>query len=531
MIGEVLTWWGQQLLSLVPARGWAGQRDAVLATQRGGSLDVSVRRRGRLGALGAFPLTDAGAAALATALSRALGPRRAPLELQLPEGTMLDQGVTLPLAAERDPDSVLRYEMDRLTPFAADQLYWTWAVLRRDRARAQLDLRLTLVVRAQVDPVIDVLRRAGLSLRALVGEGDRIIPLDAARPGPWRQRGAAALAGVCGLLAVAAVAIPFVQQSWAGQRIEQTIAALRPAVDRVDALRRGMSQAVAGVDVLAAQRARLGDPLAAMAALTDILPDDTVLTDLAMRQRVLALTGQSAAAARLIPALAADPALRDPAFTAPVTRNGHPAHRHLLHPGRGGGTVSAASRLPTGRAGQALALLLLLVVAAAAWAAVVSPLLDWHADRADLLERRSTLARRMAQVAADLPRLQQQAAAGTQVGPQTIVPFEGRSDAVAGAALQQRLQDMAATAGTSLSSIEALPPLQMGAYRQVGVRVAINAPWAALVAFLRAIEDGSPQMLVDELQIHGAYGLIREANAPLTASLAVMGFRAGAPGP
>ena len=316
MIGDVLTWWGQQLLSLVPGQGRAGGGDAVLAAVQGGMLDVAVRRRGRLGALGAFPLTEAGAAALATAL----GPRRPAVEVQVPAGTMLEQGVTLPLAAERNLEGVLRYEMNRLTPFAADALYWTWAIERRDRARAQLRLRLSLVVKAQVDGPLEVLRRAGLRLAALT-DGARVIPLDAGRAGPWRRRGAVVLGGLCAVLGAGALALPFVQQSRAEWRIERQIAALRPAVDRAEALRRGMSQAAAGVDVLAAQWARLGDPLAVLAALTDILPDDTVLTDFTMRQRVVTMTGQSGAAARLIPVLASDPALRDPAFTSPVTRN------------------------------------------------------------------------------------------------------------------------------------------------------------------------------------------------------------------
>ncbi|HYZ64615.1 MAG TPA: PilN domain-containing protein, partial [Acetobacteraceae bacterium] len=51
------------------------------------------------------------------------------------------------------------------------------------------------------------------------------------------------------------------------------------------------------------------------------LPDDTYLYELSLRDRVLTVSGQSAAAARLIPLLAADPAVRNPAFAAPVTRN------------------------------------------------------------------------------------------------------------------------------------------------------------------------------------------------------------------
>ena len=41
-----------------------------------------------------------------------------------------------------------------------------------------------------------------------------------------------------------------------------------------------------------------------------------------LQGRSVTLNGRSAVAARLIPALAAHPALRNPAFAAPVTREG-----------------------------------------------------------------------------------------------------------------------------------------------------------------------------------------------------------------
>jgi len=188
-------------------------------------------------------------------------------------------------------------------------------------------------------------------------------------------------------------------------------------------------------------------------------------------------------------------------------------------------------RLPEGRLGQVLALLLLGLVLAAAWGAVAAPLLAWHAEQADRIERRTILVRRMAQIAADLPRLEQQATATAQAAPSKIVLLDGASDAVAGAALQQRLQDIAAQTGASLSSMEALPSQPIGGYRQVGVRVTVNAGWAALIALIEAVGAGPPQMLVDDLQVHGQGGLIRDADVPLLASMTVTGFRTGAAGP
>ena len=60
--------------------------------------------------------------------------------------------------------------------------------------------------------------------------------------------------------------------------------------------------------------------LRTIAALTEILPDDTWLTELTLRQRKLTMAGRSAGAARLIGLLSADPTIRDAAFVAPVTR-------------------------------------------------------------------------------------------------------------------------------------------------------------------------------------------------------------------
>ena len=68
-------------------------------------------------------------------------------------------------------------------------------------------------------------------------------------------------------------------------------------------------------------RARaLGDALQVLATTTELIPDDTVLSDLSLHQGKLSISGQSATAPRLIPALAADPTVGNPSFAAPVTR-------------------------------------------------------------------------------------------------------------------------------------------------------------------------------------------------------------------
>ena len=102
------------------------------------------------------------------------------------------------------------------------------------------------------------------------------MPLAAVRASPWRHRSWALAGAVCAALLVAAVAIPFVQQSVEADRIEARIEALRPQVELAEALRRRLTDQAASADVVAAEGARVGDALRALADVTDVLPDDTL---------------------------------------------------------------------------------------------------------------------------------------------------------------------------------------------------------------------------------------------------------------
>lgn len=181
--------------------------------------------------------------------------------------------------------------------------------------------------------------------------------------------------------------------------------------------------------------------------------------------------------------------------------------------------------LPAGRTGQALALALLLAVCAAAWQVVAAPLLDLYADRAEALAQREAVARRMAQVAGSLPELQRQEAHPAAAGPASAALLGGASDAVAGAALQQLVQDMAKRAGATLSSTETLPAEAAGRHRRIAVRVSVSAPWPALVRMLQLIGEASPTMLVDDVQLHGGRAFGTADEPPMDATLTVLGFQ------
>jgi len=185
--------------------------------------------------------------------------------------------------------------------------------------------------------------------------------------------------------------------------------------------------------------------------------------------------------------------------------------------------------LPTGPRGRMLASALTIAVLASLWFGVASPLIAWHAERQDALERQIALERRMAELADTLPELQRQAEARSTHGAPAPSVIEGSTDAIAGANLQGLVQDMAHRVGASLVSVETLPGEQRGPYRRIGLHVSINAPWPVLVKLMQSVEEASPRMLIDDLELHGLPLRARTTSLPIDAAMTILAFRSTAP--
>jgi general secretion pathway protein L len=327
MMRAFFAWWFGQLADLLPRglrRPALTAADAMVISPIGslGRIDavaIGLRRNGKETALGRFGLSSANLAGLPRSASRAT-------VLRLDERDVLGKTVSLPLAAERELDQVLAFEMDRETPFKAEELYWNHRIEAVDRQNGRLSVRLVLVPKADLWPLLTGLEQAGIQPgRAEIVDGPdagACLPLDgdggrAHRRSNRLMRPAAAC---CAALGLAAVVIPFIRQEIALTSLEQEIAAGRTAAAEVDSLRREIDRLSGSADFVEHERDKVGRPLAILAAATRILPDDTYLTEMELRQRKVTLTGRSAGAARLIGPLAADETFRNPGFAAPVTR-------------------------------------------------------------------------------------------------------------------------------------------------------------------------------------------------------------------
>ena len=321
MLIEFAEWWVSQMRSLLPAGllPAATLPDArIIAIEQ---LDaqgrpqgaILLRRNGLETAIANLDLEHGAVTQPANA------PASLATGLRLPGLSMLVRDVVLPLAAARNVEAVIGFEMDKLTPFAADELFWGIGSVKPDRANGRLSVQLFFVLRAQLENLLQALRRIGLTPSFIEAEGStgRIDLVAEHRPAKhWKQT---ALAALCAVLLLGCLASPFLRQQFALDAAARDIAAITPAAQAAQNLRRQLEIAASGQAAIADAR-RSGDALEVLASLTDALPDDTWLSDLLLKSGDLTFDGRSGNAAALIGRLSAVHGLNNPSFTAPVTR-------------------------------------------------------------------------------------------------------------------------------------------------------------------------------------------------------------------
>ncbi len=320
-----LRWWGRELAGLVPDR-WLHRpilrrRRLILLWREDGPRLIESRGRR---VLRDVPLAHIPAG----------GPRRrgAEVVLRFPAEAGLRRRIVLPREAEAALGRVLRFEIDRLTPWPAGSVAFGARRLAQPGDGAGIAVELTAVPREQVEAAVQAADAAGWSpdVVDLAGEDP------AAPPGPdlrhdlesERRRALRRLAwlGGLGLGAPAAIAAAWliwtVAAHWATvSELRGQVAEARAATAPASALQAEIRALEEAGSYLGAQRRATPYVSALIETVSRALPDGAWLTELSLEQGTLRLGGFADDAAGLIPVLSALPQLDSVAFAAPSVRD------------------------------------------------------------------------------------------------------------------------------------------------------------------------------------------------------------------
>jgi general secretion pathway protein M len=154
------------------------------------------------------------------------------------------------------------------------------------------------------------------------------------------------------------------------------------------------------------------------------------------------------------------------------------------------------------------------------------PLQDLYATRQATLEDRGMLAAKLEAMAKELPTLRERLARLRATASTSKVALEGANDAIASANLQSRVEALATSLGVTLGSTEALPAVDRGGFRRIGLRIEVHGEYESLVRLIATIDAAVPPLVLDNMHIRS---VMRPAGMPgsvkLDAGFEVFGVR------
>jgi len=322
-----LDWWFAQLRSCLPARWQAAleTKDAELWLHLDGDV-LRIVRGGGTEELAALTLSEKDALKTEFEDTLAEDVRNRRRVLLLPTTQVLRRRLQLPMAARDNLPTVLGFELDRQTPFRAEQVFFDSRVLAYEKAAKVLPVELGLVPREPLNAALASLGPLAAELDGVDAvDGDQRMGFNFLPPAQRRRR---AHTGLLINLALVALSALFLLLAM-GQLVDNRVAAvesLRAEADAqseaarsVSGLRRSLEEAVAGANFLAVRKASAPSVVALLKTLTEAFPDDTFIERLNLAGNTLSLTGQSSQAAKLVEVLRKAPGLREAALSGAVT--------------------------------------------------------------------------------------------------------------------------------------------------------------------------------------------------------------------
>lgn len=309
-----LSWWLSELAEMLPDRLRPAGGTVWTVEIRGDMLEA-----GRVGRSG---WQKAGEAALADGeqvrrLVREAGNR--PAILRLNPGQSLCRTVILPQAAEPQMRDAIAFQIDRYTPFRADDVFFGFTVAGRDSEGQTIQVELAVAPRKMVAGLVERLRGLGVETGHLAVDDIAIGQEAAAR----HATGRAVLVPLilAAILAVADIAAPLVRGWLELEELRAEMEEAKAKAVATAALRQDVDRQSRQLS-FAAERRRVQPPMEeVLTELTRLVPDGTWATHLSIDGGTVQFTGTSNAANSLVTALEQSALFTRAAFRSPVTQD------------------------------------------------------------------------------------------------------------------------------------------------------------------------------------------------------------------
>ncbi len=249
-----------------------------------------------------------------------------PLCHVLPAQQALVRELSLPAAVESTLPQVLAFEMDRQTPFRADQVFFDWQVLGTESGGRQIRVRLALSPRERIEALLEQVRGQQGALAAIDvarpeggSHGLNLLPAARRLSPPAAPRQAAwALAALALVLLFAVMNQSLDNKRTAIVALEERIESLRADARESARLAQEIEGARQASTFLSRKRYERPTLLELVNELTELLPDDIWIERMLIMQDEIQLSGRAPDSSRLIAMLSAAELLSNPQMRGAV---------------------------------------------------------------------------------------------------------------------------------------------------------------------------------------------------------------------
>jgi general secretion pathway protein L len=330
-----LAWWLGELRACLPnaiSGVLFGATERLEVALGGGKASFVLRRNGDARELGSVALDTQSGKATEKAARRLLRRDRGAaghVTLRLPAGQVLRPNIEVPIAAAENLLEVLAFEMDRHTPFSADEVLFDFRVAGSDAELQRLNVEVLVARKRDVDAALALAATLGLAPDRVTGPApDRVTGAEtfnllpqAERPRPSRlvPRLVAATAVVTLALAGVATGLWFEREQATLARLEARVAELRATTGETGKLEEKVAHLLAVSGYLAGEKRRRPQMVEILDEVTRRLPDEHWLISYSFRDGTVRLAGYSDDPSSVLRLLEQSGLFSEARFAAPVT--------------------------------------------------------------------------------------------------------------------------------------------------------------------------------------------------------------------
>ncbi|HSF94343.1 MAG TPA: PilN domain-containing protein [Thermohalobaculum sp.] len=295
-IGRFFAWWFGELRACVPGPvsralfGTGDRLDVILDKQR---LGFVLQRSGEAQDLGHVDLDSEEKSSAAKSVRKSLR-------------------------------EVLAFEMDRYTPFAADEVLFDFRVAGSDADLQRLNVELLVARKSDVDRALELVRTVGLAPERIAGptDGDtlNLLPHESRRrPNRLVPGLAAAMVVVTLVLAGADIGVSLDRKQRSLELFDARVAELRATTGEAGRLEEKMTRLRAVSSYLVEKKKREPLMVEILDEITRRLPDEHYLVNYSYREGAVQLGGYSDDPSNMLRLLEQSGLLSEVRFAAPVT--------------------------------------------------------------------------------------------------------------------------------------------------------------------------------------------------------------------